>query len=163
MSTDGQARIDRQVLNILNSKYPIYTNIKKDSIYELSNHPLLESEILTRFPINSYNWKLVDSTKTINGYKCKLAKGSFSQENVFTENSNKIDFFAWYSPELPSQYGPALFTGLPGLILIAGYDMFIFEIKELKQKKIDFEFPKNESITEDELILKMKSIMNSKN
>lgn len=161
MSTDGQARIDRQVLNILNSRYPIYTNMRKDSIYEFSNHPVLGSEILTRFYINSYNWILTDSTRTFNGYKCKLAKGFFSQKNPLTDAANKVEFFAWYSSDLPSQFGPAFFTGLPGLVLVAGYDMFIFEMKEIKYQDVEFEFPKNKSITEEELILKMKSFMNN--
>lgn len=163
MSTDGQTKIDRQILNILNSRYPIYTDIKKDSIYELSNHPLLGSEILTRFKLNSYNWVLKDSTKIINGYKCKLATGTFSQKNSLTDNTSEIEYFAWYTSELPSQYGPSFFTGLPGLVLLAGYNMFIFEVDIIKPKDIKFDFPKNKSITEEELILKMKSVFKSRN
>lgn len=158
MSVDGQEKTDRQILNILNGRYPIFTNIKKDSIYELSN-PINNLSFFTRYHINSHNWQLFDSTKVINGLRCKLAKGKFARQNLFLDSKNEIDYFAWYCPELPSKYGPGFFTGLPGLVVIAGYDFFIYKIKEIKKDNILVKFPKRESITETELIMKLKKAM----
>lgn len=163
MSVDGQDRTDRQILNTLNGRYPIYTSIKKDSIFELSN-PLNNISFFTRFHINSHNWQLFDSTKVINGLRCKLAKGKLAQENPFLNSKNEIEYFAWYSPELPSKYGPSFFTGLPGLVVLAGYDFLIYEIKDIKKDNITLKLPKSKSINEKELIIKLKeAMMNTKN
>ena len=57
-------------------------------------------------------WSLVaDSSSTVLGYPCHLAKASYR---------GRI-WFAWYSDDIPLDEGPWLLGGLPGLILKA-YD-----------------------------------------
>lgn len=56
-------------------------------------------------------WVLIDSTKNINKYTCKLAKTKFW---------GRI-YYAWYTPDIPASKGPWKLHGLPGLILYA-YD-----------------------------------------
>jgi GLPGLI family protein len=53
------------------------------------------------------NWKLIDSTKVIAGYKTH-------QASIFYKGRK---YFAWFSPEIPISDGPYKFHGLPGLIL----------------------------------------------
>ncbi|QTE21422.1 GLPGLI family protein [Polaribacter cellanae] len=52
-------------------------------------------------------WQITKESKNILGYKCFLAKTSFSGRN----------YNAWFSYDIPLSDGPYKFTGLPGLIL----------------------------------------------
>ncbi len=59
------------------------------------------------------NWQLIpDSTTTIIGNKCQLAKAFFKGRL----------WYAWYTEDIPMNEGPWKLTGLPGLILRA-YDL----------------------------------------
>lgn len=61
-------------------------------------------------PFSEMQWEVVaDSTKTILGYECMMARTAYHGR----------DWTAWFSPEIPVQDGPWKFTGLPGLILMA--------------------------------------------
>ena len=55
------------------------------------------------------DWQLLDRTKQINGYECKMAKGTFRGR----------EYTVWYAPTLPYPYGPWKLFGLPGIILEA--------------------------------------------
>ena len=58
------------------------------------------------------NWELIpDSTSSILGYNCQLAKANFKGRT----------WYAWYSEDIPISEGPWKLYGLPGLILRA-YD-----------------------------------------
>ncbi|MCY1659289.1 GLPGLI family protein [Chryseobacterium sp. SL1] len=78
-------------------------------------------------PLNSPNWKLVDESKTISGYKCKKAISKYGNKNII----------AWYTTEIPFQEGPYTFKGLPGLIvsLEDSKQYYTFLLKELKRVK----------------------------
>jgi GLPGLI family protein len=58
---------------------------------------------------NPFNWKLLNESKTILGYNCYRATTNNGLDNTTIE--------AWYAPELPYQFGPKGYHGLPGLIL----------------------------------------------
>lgn len=57
------------------------------------------------------NWELTKETKKIGSFLCyKAIKKSKNQ------NSKTIEE-VWYTSEIPVQFGPALYNGLPGLVL----------------------------------------------
>jgi len=58
---------------------------------------------------NPFNWKLLNESKTILGYNCYRATTNNGLDNTTIE--------AWYAPDLPYQFGPKGYHGLPGLIL----------------------------------------------
>lgn len=61
-------------------------------------------------PFQEMQWEVVaDSTKTILGYECLMARTAYHGR----------DWTAWFAPEIPVKDGPWKFTGLPGLILMA--------------------------------------------
>ncbi len=61
------------------------------------------------------DWQITNKVKTINGYKCYLAKTTDVINN--SKGEFKFPVTAWFCPELPNFFGPAGYFGLPGLIL----------------------------------------------
>ena len=55
----------------------------------------------------TYAWEVVDSTKTIKGFRCRKA----------TLQHRGTTYEAWFTDEVPVFDGPYFFQGLPGLIL----------------------------------------------
>lgn len=60
-------------------------------------------------PFAGMEWNLTDETDSISGYLCTKATASFAGR----------DWEAWYTDEIPSQFGPWKLSGLPGLIIKA--------------------------------------------
>jgi len=98
-------------------KLSSYDSIGKIIIRNFSNHTILEREqkigIMEPFWVQDdwvpIKWQLLDKTKQINGYECKMAKGTFRGR----------EYTVWYAPALPYPYGPWKLFGLPGIILEA--------------------------------------------
>ena len=94
------------------------------------------------------DWQLVpDSTTTIIGNRCQLAKARFKGRT----------WYAWYTEDIPMQEGPWKLFGLPGLVLKA-YDQgkqYIFEAEGMTNKNgsTDITFTKRarENVTQKEL------------
>ncbi len=58
-------------------------------------------------PLGSMEWEIGEDTDTICGYVCTKATTSYGGR----------EWNAWFAEEIPSQFGPWKFNGLPGLIL----------------------------------------------
>jgi len=58
-------------------------------------------------------WKLFDSSVTIQGFQCKVARKRYHGRN----------YTAYYAPSIPLQDGPLKFCGLPGLIVLVNDDL----------------------------------------
>ena len=71
-------------------------------------------------------WQLIDSTRTINKYKCKLAKKKFR---------GRI-YYAWYTDDIPTNFGPWKLVNLPGLVLNAYDQKKEFQLNALKISKL---------------------------
>ena len=56
-------------------------------------------------------WNLTQKQKKIGNYNCFLA------EATYKTYSSTISIEAWYALDIPVNYGPMNFTGLPGLII----------------------------------------------
>ena len=116
-----------------------------------------ETSFLDKLASNNYlciekveipNWKIIpDSSSSIIGYKCQLAKASFK---------GRI-WYAWYTEDIPLSEGPWKLYGLPGLVLRA-YDQskqYIFDAIGMASLNgsthITFAQKKREKITQKEL------------
>lgn len=88
-------------------------NKLSDSIYEVATMKSIYPQgVLIAEKRKAIKWEFVDSTKEINGYLCKLAKGSFRGR----------EYCAWYSLDIDAtEIGPWKLHGLPGAIIYA-YD-----------------------------------------
>lgn len=87
--------------------------IEKDRKNAVSNYyeKIFTSTYKTTFKNNDSRWVLLQTTKTIGGYKCQEAKTKLGGRS----------FTVWYTMDIPISDGPYKFQGLPGLILEA-YD-----------------------------------------
>ncbi len=62
------------------------------------------------------NWKLFQETKQIGNYTCfKAVTIRKTKDNEINDEDNIIE--AWYTPQIPVNFGPKEYSGLPGLIL----------------------------------------------
>lgn len=111
-----------------------YLNIKeKNSITE---DEIFGKEFLVVEPLVKPEWKLLDETKKIGEYNCYKAellvpvteKQKNDYEEFLKKEEKKPSLFkmqkpedrlviAWYTPEIPVNFGPDNNWGLPGLIL----------------------------------------------
>lgn len=81
-----------------------------DSIQFIEQRESFNTLFLIIEPPKQFNWKLINETKTILGYTCYKATHN-------REGGNPVIVTAWYCPEIPYQFGPKGYAGLPGLIL----------------------------------------------
>ena len=72
-------------------------------------------------------WKIIDSTKNIANYKCKLATKEFRGRK----------YFVWYTNDIPTIFGPWKLNGTGGLILEARDERNEFKLYALKINSID--------------------------
>jgi len=117
---------------ILDAYNPIFYN--KKSNYYLYEDALLNDKII--LDDNVYKWVFEEETKLIDGYLCYKAIGK--AKDYFTSESDK--FFTaevWYCPELPYPFGPNMYQGLPGLVVLAIQNNEI----AYKLEKIEFNLP----------------------
>lgn len=68
--------------------------------------PLL-GPIMSYVDTPTFSWVITSEKKTISGYETQLATCQFRGRS----------YEAWFAPSIPISAGPALFCGLPGLIL----------------------------------------------
>lgn len=119
-----------------------YLNVKdKNSIVE---DEIFGREFLIVEPLVQPEWKLIDETKKIGDYNCFKAelvipvseKQKKEYEEFLKKEEKKPALFkmekpedrvitAWYTPEIPVNFGPDNYWGLPGLILEVNEDKLI--------------------------------------
>jgi GLPGLI family protein len=67
----------------------------------------MSRNFLIESPVADYAWKLTGNSKEICGIKCMEA--TFEKDSTLTA--------AWFAPSIPVSVGPALYGGLPGIIM----------------------------------------------
>jgi len=85
-------------------------------------------------------WQLSQEEKQIGNYTCYKATTIKTFEN--RRGTFEREITAWYTPQIPVNFGPMEYNGLPGLIL------------ELTQVKLTFSAIKIELNTKEEIIIK---------
>lgn len=111
-------------------------NVPRNLAIGIKNDTIVYSEVIGN-ELHQYqeklnlDWKLLNDTKTIKGYKCKKA-------TVFYAGR---EWIAWYALDLSADSGPYKFKGLPGLILEVADKSKVFSFKtlgiEITDNKID--------------------------
>lgn len=122
---------------------------KGNSIYYTNKNNLIEQttflgqEFLIKSSFSDLKWKLDNIEKKIGEYTCYRATVKMKRATP-----NGDTFFiceAWYTPEIPLNYGPFEYNNLPGLILELTIKDRIFLATSIKFKKEDtnIDRPKN--------------------
>lgn len=132
-----------------------YTNLKtKENFWQTD---VFGKTYLVTF--KDRDWELKEGTKTVNGHTCKKA---IYHHKVETRNGiRKFPVEVWYAPDLPLNFGPLGYNGLPGLILelsIQGERYYATKIKPVKNVSIE-KPEKGEKITFDGLNAMAKGAM----
>ncbi|WP_426476814.1 GLPGLI family protein [Chryseobacterium sp. CBSDS_008] len=115
-----QARVNHEVFYSVNKKIKILDKI----VNKFYGYP---TEII--------NWKIENEKKKIGEFNCQKA--------ICMLNNRK--FIAWFTSDIPSNDGPFLFKGLPGLI-VEVYDLnyyFTFSLVGIKKQNLIITLPKN--------------------
>lgn len=101
-------------------------------------HDVFGRDVILVDTINSMDWTITKETKKIGKYKVIKAT-----KNKVLTNKRIIEIVAWFAPEIPNNYGPLGYYGLPGLILeLQGRDFIIFATKvKFKKKSLHIEKP----------------------
>ena len=106
-----------------------YVN-KTDSTYLNKKHYAGED---FRIKLKVKNWQITTETKFINNYKC--FKATSLDTVINTKGTFQFNVTAWFSPDLPSFFGPAGYFGLPGLILELSNGKVVLKAKEINFEK----------------------------
>jgi GLPGLI family protein len=107
-----------------------YYLTKKEIIFR--DHIYTENEfipVIVTENMPNYNWVLEEETKTIGGYACNKASLEFRGRR----------YNVWYTTEIPTQFGPWKFYGLPGLIVTIQTDdnSIFFQLTKLSFAKTE--------------------------
>jgi len=138
------AKISTRVLD----KGNIYNNINGTKI---TQKDIYGNTFLIKSNSKDVKWTMSSETKKVGEFKCYKAT---TIKKIKTFN-RKVT--AWYSPEIPVQFGPLGYGNLPGLILKLEIERDgIYKLKEItlnpKIKIIIKEPQKGEKVTEEEFI-----------
>lgn len=125
-----------------------YVN-KKDSVYiNYREYGGQDFSVIMTFK----NWEITNESKLINNYTCY--KATTIDTLINTKGTFKYEVTAWFSPELPSFFGPSAYFGLPGLILEVNNGKTILKASKIifsKSSEVNIKpFKKEISMTEEE-------------
>lgn len=115
-------KLAKEIYNI----EPIYINLKTDSLYQDRLGIFKKnSGNYSRFILGEkkpvMNWKITKESQKILGYICYKATTKFRGR----------DYVAWFTPDIPYNYGPWKLGGLPGLILKVENNLFDYDAKRI--------------------------------
>ncbi|MDN3595791.1 GLPGLI family protein [Zunongwangia endophytica] len=154
--------MEQQMERDVSSKFEAATAMLKlnNTFYQFQKDKLLlkQTEAFDKtFLIKSswdMNWEISKETKSINGYRCFKATTTEVVKNRSGVFESPV--VAWFTPEIPNEYGPIGYGGLPGLILKlevksnfpAQYEA---ESIEISKKALKIKKPSGEEISEKEM------------
>ncbi|MGJ8591838.1 MAG: GLPGLI family protein [Aquaticitalea sp.] len=118
-----------------------FTNLTEGTI--LKQVKAFGETFLIKDSINSLDWILTKESKKIDKYLCFKATSTYNVANTVGNFINVVT--AWYCPNIPYNFGPKNYSGLPGLILELSDDKFTYvaENIEFSAKKDKIESSSN--------------------
>ncbi len=128
------------------AKNPYYMNA--NDVYTIKKETPIGSNYIVKDTIIK-NWTITNKAKKIANYTCYKATTKYKIENSVGIFYHPVT--AWFCPEIPLNFGPRGFGGLPGLILELQYRETVFGAKKIEKtdKKIEIDL-KGKIITKKE-------------
>ncbi|MFK5878002.1 MAG: GLPGLI family protein [Flavobacteriaceae bacterium] len=139
MLTLDNDRGNKLAISLTGGNQEIYLNThenKKLWATDTYGNFIVESEI------DNFDWKITNETKQIMGYQCYKSTGLIS-------NKKYPDVVAWFTTQIPVNFGPKGYAGLPGLILELEEGQLIYYASKIKlnpKKKITIKRPEKGEI-----------------
>lgn len=100
-----------------------------------------------------FHWKITRQTKKIGKYICYKAV-------VKDTRGKKKEISVWFTPQIPVQFGPRQFNGLPGLVLEVNHSILQYKATKIElnsKKEIKIQVPKKgKRMTEKEYNSQLK-------
>lgn len=87
---------------------------KKEKLFQIETSG---QKFNVNLPFDEYQWDISNESKLINGYKCFKATSYKEEFDKIRNRINRLNVVAWFTPEIPTSFGPAGLDGLPGLVL----------------------------------------------
>jgi GLPGLI family protein len=142
---DDTVYLNIQSSDTIGNQY--YVNAKKIIFRDYISHDGKLRPFITDEKTPNYEWVLKNDSKKIGEFQCNLATLKFRGR----------DYLVWYTPDIPTPFGPWKFYGLPGLIVkIETSDNSIsFDLTKLNYNNTDrIQKPVNgEEITFEDYVL----------
>lgn len=119
-------------------KHVFYTDVKKKRVFEQFEYWNKKIEIET--PTDENPWEFTDEKKKIQNYLCYKAVKK-SANNVDGKSKNKVE--AWFTEDIPLNFGPRGYSGLPGLILELKENHMTYYVKKINfNNDVQVDYPK---------------------
>ena len=106
--------IEYQMASVLLGTINVFYQNSKENIW-LTQKTSYGKDILVLDSISNIHWSLKNEKKKIGKYICYKATTIDIVKN--TKGIFKTEIVAWYTPEIPFNFGPKGYGGLPGLII----------------------------------------------
>ena len=114
--------LESTLKTILTSKYVLIKDFKNQTFEK--KFTIDDKETFTNGELSTFDWKITNETKIIDGFLCKKAI-----TNMKTTGSVLI-VVAWFCEDIPINDGPLTINGLPGFIFEAtSGDLFSLRFK----------------------------------
>jgi GLPGLI family protein len=132
-----------------------YKNIfKKEKLYQIESSG---EKFNVNLNFEEYIWDITSETKIINGYKCFKATSYKEEFDKIRNRKNSFYPVVWFTPEIPSSFGPEGLDGLPGLVLEGSTNgktfMYATKVNFDYLGKLPIERPtKGKEVAEDEYL-----------
>ncbi|POS01394.1 GLPGLI family protein [Flavobacterium croceum DSM 17960] len=107
---------DYRIATIINGGTLVYykNNKQKEKMYQAE---LQGQKFNVSVPFQQYNWEITSETKVVNGFKCYKAITTIEKIDKGRETTTILHPVVWFTPDIPSSFGPMGLDGLPGLVL----------------------------------------------
>lgn len=138
----------KSLVEIILGKNYFYSNLNKQIV-------LNRKETLGEFFIikhKLFNWTITNEEKKIGKYYCKKATGIKKVINDKGVFNHKVE--AWFTTEMPINFAPDNYRGLPGLIIELNDNKFNYKVKKIELNKEVYKIKKptkGKKITYEEL------------
>lgn len=140
------------VASLVSNKYYLNLDSQKKICYEEMGGERLNVIL----PFDQYKWEILTETKKINNYTCYKAICTWNDFNIRSNSTSVYNSEVWFTPEIPSSFGPMGLDGLPGLVLEANYGaggIHFYAVKiefNVENPKVKLDPPTVKNITEVE-------------
>lgn len=98
--------------------FEVYNDLSNQNIFFSNALSLNAPLVYVQEKRPNLNWKLMNDSKVVAGFKCKAASTVFRGRT----------YTCWYTMDIPLPYGPWKLMGLPGIILEASSDDGAFKV-----------------------------------